>query len=176
MTLGSGYKQHLNFCVARSLNKENTYIMGLDLEIRYVLKRLEKLFGVDEMKHFENVILKTLEENFEMTEAHRNNVVQSYLRNPQSFELKLTDDDFISRLQKVPTADLDTHSFHSWRNSNHVKLNETPYPVTQDDIYNGEALAPPTGAHLGLQMLELNGFLPSITQPRRARQYAVTFI
>ena len=162
--------------MARSLNAEKPYVMGLDLEVRYVLKRLENLFGVNEMKHFENVILKTLEENFEMTEAHRHNIVQSYLRNPQSFNLTLSDEDFDTRLQHVPTADLDKHSFHSWRNSNHAKLNETPYPITQDDIYNGEALAPPTGAHIGLQMLELNGFIPSITQPRRVRQYAVTFI
>ena len=176
MTLGSKYSQHLNFCVARSLNKEKPNVMGIDLEIRYVLKRLENLFGVSEMKHFENVILKTLKENFEMTEAHRTNIVQSYLRNPHSFDLTLTNEDFDSRIRQVPTTDLDAHSFHSWRNSNHVQLNQAPYPLTLDDIYNGEALCPPTGAHLGLQMLELNGFLPPITQPRRARQFAVTFI
>jgi hypothetical protein len=175
MTLGSNYAQHLNFCVARNINKENPYVMGLDIEVRYVLKRLENLFSVNDMKHYENVIQKTLEQNFEMSDAHVKNIVHSYLKNPKSFELTLSAAEFDKRLSQVPTIDLDRHSFKCWRNANHAVLNNTPYPITQDDIFGGEALSPPTGAHIGLQMLELNGYLPAI-HGRRARTYGVTFI
>ena len=176
MTLGSNYAQHLNFCVARNINKENPYVMGLDIEVRYVLKRLENLFGVNDMKHYESVIQKTLEQNFEMSDAHVKNIIHSYLKNPKSFDLTLSAAEFDKRLSQVPTIDLDRHSFKCWRNANHTVLNNTPYPITQDDIFGGEALSPPSGAHLGLQMLELNGYLPAMVQPRRARTYGVTFI
>ena len=57
-----------------------------------------------------------------------------------------------------------------------MKLNQTPYPLTAEDILNGEALSPPSGPHLGLQMLEISGYIPSMVQPRKARRYGVTFI
>jgi hypothetical protein len=150
--------------------------MGVDLEIRYILKRLEHVFGSSEMKYYENVIRDTLKQNLDLSDVHIQTTIDSYLRNPMSFELTLSDAEFENRLKNVPTHDLDMHSFSCWRNSNHAKLNDTPYPLTAEDILNGEALSPPSGAHLGLQMLEMSGYLSSMVQPRRARKYGVTFI
>ena len=176
MTLGTSYSQHLNFCIARNLNVFKHNSMGIDLEIRYLLKRLENLFGKNEMKYYENVIRNTLKQNLDLSDVHIQTTMDSYFRNPMAFELTLSDEDFETRLKNVPTHDLDQHSFSCWRNSNHSKLNETPYPITSEDILNGESLSPPSGAHLGLQMLEISGYLPPMVQPRRARKYGVTFI
>lgn len=176
MTLGSNYSQHLNFCSARSLNMIKPHVMGVDLEIRYLLKRLENIFGPGEMKHYRDAIQHTLKENLELSDAHIQSVIDTYLRNPQSFALTLSNEEFQKRLKNVPTAELDQHSFQVWRNSNHSTLNEKPYPITHDDILNGEALSPPSSAHLGLQMMELSGLAPVIVKPRKARKFAVTFI
>jgi hypothetical protein len=177
MTLGSTYSQHLNFCVARNMNQlSKSHVMGLDLEVRYILKRLEHLFGVSDMKYYENVIHNTLKQNLELSDIHIQSTIDSYMRNPMSFELSLSDQEFDKRLGNVPTNELDQHSFKCWRNFNHVKLNENPYPITHEDILSGESLAPPSGAHLGLQMLEMYGYLPPMVRPRKARSYGVTFI
>ncbi len=176
MTLGTSYSQHLNFCIARNLNTFKHNSMGIDLEIRYLLKRLENLFGKSEMKYYENVIRNTLKQNLDLSDVHIQTTMDSYFRNPMAFELTLSDEEFETRLKNVPTHDLDQHSFSCWRNSNHIKLNEKPYPITSEDVLNGEALSPPSGAHLGLQMLEISGYLPPMVQPRRARKYGVTFI
>ncbi len=176
MTLGTSYSQHLNFCIARNLNVFKHNSMGIDLEIRYLLKRLENLFGKHEMKYYEDVIRNTLKQNLDLSDVHIQTTMDSYFRNPMAFELTLSDEEFETRLKNVPTHDLDQHSFSCWRNSNHSKLNETPYPITSEDVLNGESLSPPSGAHLGLQMLEISGYLPPMIQPRRARKYGVTFI
>jgi len=176
MTLGSPYAMHLNFCVARSINMAKKYAMGIDLEIRYIIKRLENLFGEYQMKNYENVIQKTLKENLNLSDAHANSIIHSYFRNPKSFDLTLSDAEFNSRLKNVPTHELDSFSFQTWRNSNHMKLNERAYPVTREDILNGEALAPPSSRHLGLQMFELHGYLPPLINPRVPKKYGVTFL
>jgi len=177
LTLGSTYAQHLNFCIARHLNlRRPGFLMGVDLEIRYLLKRLENLFGRAEIKHYETVLRDTLKQNLDLSDVHIQTTLDAYFRNPMAFELTLSDADFAARLKNVPTDTLDQHSFACWRNANHAQLNQTPYPVTAEDILNGEALAPPSGPHLGLQMLEISGYLPALMQPRKARKYGVTFI
>jgi hypothetical protein len=177
MTVGSGYSSYLNFCLARNMNKFKPYIMGLDLEIRYVIKRLENIFGRHQMKHYEGVIHQTLRENFNLSDIHIKSVIDSYFNHPQEFELGLSDEEFNKRLHAVDTLDLDKHSFNCWRNSNPSKLNEKPYPITREDILNGENLAPPSARHIGLQMLSLNGLLPtSIMDPKLPKNFSVTFI
>lgn len=176
MTLGGAYTQHLNFCVARNLNvTSKTNAMGVDLEIRYVLKKLENLFGFSQMKSYEEVISKTLKQNFQVSDIHIKSILDSYQRNPQSYELMLTDAEFQQRVANVPTEVLDTHSFSCWRNSNHAELNSTPYQITRDDIMNGESLCPPSARHIGLQMLQINGLMPEINNPKQSKQHAVTF-
>ena len=189
MTLGSPYSQHLNFCVARSINKhENNKhnernehnghnYMGLDLEAKYLLKRLENIFSPSEMKYYEHMIEKTLKENIpELSDAHIRDIIQTYLRNPQSFNTVLSDRDFAERLRRVPSEVLDQHSFLCWRNENHQKLNQKPYPVTRDDILNGESIVPPSAKHLGIQMLQMYGYLPMLTDVRKPNKYGVTFV
>ncbi len=176
MTLGSTFSQHLNFCIARSLNQSKQNAMGIDLEIRYLLKRLENLFGKSEMKYYENSIRNTLKENLDLSDIHIQTTIDSYFRNPMAFELTLSDQEFSERLKNVPTYDLDRHSFLCWRNSNHKELNKTPYPVTAEDILNGESLSPPSSTHLGLQMLQISGYMPVLINPKQARPFGVTFI
>lgn len=176
MTLGSPYAHHLNFCVARNLNQTKHNSMGVDLEIRYLIKRLENLFGKSEIKYYENVIRDTLKQNLDLSDVHIQTTVDSYFRNPMAFELTLSDQDFDSRLKNVPTNALDQHSFSCWRSQNHMQLNQKPYPLTAEDILNGEALAPPSGPHLGLQMLEISGYISLGGKARKARKFGVTFI
>ena len=176
MTLGSMYENHLNFCLARNMNVFKPYIMGIDLEIRYLIKRLEGIFGLEQMKYYEHVIEKTLCENLSISPAHAQSIIDTYLKNPKNYELTLSNDDFNQRLKKIDTTDLDFHSFNCWRNSNHVKLNQTPYPVSRSDILNGESLAPPSSKHIGIQMLQLHGFVPVITNIRKPQKYGTTFI
>ena len=150
--------------------------MGIDLEIRYLIKRLENLFGKTEMKYYENAIRSTLKENLDLSDVHIQTTIDSYFRNPMAFELTLSDQEFATRLKNVPTYDLDRHSFQCWRNSNHKELNQTPYPITAEDILNGESISPPTSTHLGLQMLQISGYMPVLINPKQARSFGVTFI
>ena len=176
MTLGSNYAQHLNFCVARNMNSFKPYIMGKDLEIRYLIKKLENIFGPDQMKNYEHVMEKTLCENLSLSPSYAQSIIEQYLKNPRHFELMLSDEEFAKRLKSVGTVDLDLHSFQCWRNSNHVTLNNKPYPMSRMDILNGESLAPPSSKHIGLQTLQLHGFLPVITNIRRPQKYGATFV
>lgn len=177
MTLGSSYAQHLNFCVARNINLEKQNAMGMDLEIRYLIKKLENLFGKSEMKHYGHIVKQTLKENLHLSDTHAMTVFDDYIRNPESFQLVLSDDDFSNRLSKIPIYDLDTHSFKVWRNEDHRKLNETSYPVSREDILNGEALAPPSAKHIGIQLLQMRGYLPhSKLNVRTPQHYGLTFI
>ena len=182
MTLGLGCEgattEHLNFCIARNLNSTfpNKYVMGVDLEVRYIFKRLEGLFGIDNMNAYRSAMKKSLIQNLGLTGVHADSYVNDYLRNPSGFALGLTNHDFQKRLSLVPTQDLDVHSAKVWRSTNHTELNAEPYPVSREDILKGENLAPPTSRHVGLQMLEMHGFLNPLTNPRRAKPHSVTFV
>lgn len=176
MTLGSNFSQHLNFCIARNMNRFKSNSMGVDLEIRYLIKKLENLFGPSQMPYYEKVIRKTLRENLDLSEAHIASIVDDYMRNPRSFDTMLSDQEFNKRLSQVSTNDLDLHSYKIWRNSNHVELNSKVYPITVSDIQNGESICPASSKHLGIQNLELNGYLPVMTNVRAPKQHGVTFI
>jgi hypothetical protein len=182
MTLGLGCEgatpEHLNFCIARNLNSTfpSKYVMGVDLEVRYIFKRLEDLFGIDNMNAYRSAMKKSLMQNLGLTGVHADSYVNDYLRNPSGFALGLSNRDFQKRLALVPTQDLDTHSAKVWRSTNHTELNAEPYPVSREDIMKGENLAPPTSRHVGLQMLEMHGFLDPLTNPRRAKPHSVTFV
>lgn len=176
MIIGSNYTHHIYFCVARNLNITKPYVMGIDLEVNYLIKRLEKIFGPNQMKYYEDVIKTTLQSNLNISDLYVQNIIKQYHNNPKSFELVLDEEEFMTRLSKVPIHDLDQHSFQCWRNENHEKLNQTSYPITVEDIINGESLAPPSSKHIGIQMLEMCGYVPIVLNPKTPEHYSVTFI
>ena len=176
MIIGSNYTHHIYFCVARNLNITKPYIMGIDLEVNYLIKRLEKIFGSNQMKYYEDVIKTTLQTNLNISDLYVQNIIEQYHNNSKKFELVLDEEEFMTRLSKIPIHDLDQHSFQCWRNENHEKLNQTSYPITIEDIINGESLAPPSSKHIGIQMLEMCGYVPIVFNPKTPEHYSVTFI
>ena len=180
MTLGTSAStsDKLRFCVARNMNTmyKGKYPMGVDLEIRYIFKNLEKTFGAENMHLYKDAIRETLRDNLSLSETHLESFIHDYFRNKQALKVELTTLEFQKRLSLVPTEMLDSHSSSVWRNYNHKFLNSTPYPVSRVDIENGENLAPPSSRHVGLQMLEMHGYLPPVADPRQAKSFAVTYI
>ena len=176
MTLGSAFENNLNFCLARNINQFHPYVMGIDLETKYVIKKIENVFGVEQMKHYKHIIEKSICDSLPISPTRAHQITESYFNNPKNFEPILTDEEFHNRLTKVSEHDLDGHSFNCWRNNDHTKLNEHMYPITRDDILNGESLAPPSDKHIGIQMLQIHGFIPNITDVAKVKRYGVTFI
>jgi hypothetical protein len=185
MTLGldEGMNQHMNFCLARHMNSTSPNSMGMDLEIKYITKRLEDLFGYENMRHYGSAVCETIKENLGIGDMEAQQYAKDYLdKLPQGpTKLTLTNEEFSRRMQSVPTQVLDSHSTSLWRSSNPRQLNNDPYPLTREDIRNGEMIAPPSSKHQGLQMLQIHGyldFIPSVNQSlnsRAPRPYSVTY-
>lgn len=162
LTLGlsEDMKSHMNFCLARNINTEFPlrYPMGIDLEVRYIMHRLENLFGKDRMSYHKDAIIKTLQDNLRMSEMEATEYLNDYLQRKRKLEpLTLSRGDFFSRIRNVPTQLLDTHSNKTWRLDDYQ--NQPAYPIARQDIVSGENIAPPSSRHIGLQMLNLNGYV-----------------
>ena len=157
--------------------------MGLDLEIKYITHRLEDLFGYENMRHYAVSIQETLKENLKIGDMEAKQHTQNYLDNLPTgpTKLSMTDEEFSSRIQNVPLQYLDAHSSSLWRSHDPTKLNKEPYPLTREDLVNGEMIAPPASKHQGLQMLQIHGYLecmPPVNQSLNSRSpkpYAVTY-
>lgn len=176
LTLGlpDNLKSHLNFSVARNINADFPirYPMGIDLEIRYLLHRLENLFGKDKMAFHKDAIIKALQETLRMSDIEAAEYVAEYLKKGGAGPLTLSKSEFLSRLKNVPTQLLDAHSKKTWRLDNYQ--NQPPYPISRQDIVNGESIGPPSSRHLGLQMLNLNGymdFMPSVAANLNSKSF-----
>jgi hypothetical protein len=177
MTLGSNYTPHINFCIARNLNVFQPYIMGVDLEVRYILKRLESLFGAENMNSYKPTIVQTLKNNLNLSPAYIYTELDSYFKDRNLFHLTLTNEEFQQRLHKIPISVLEKHSRQCWRNSNVEMVNKNLYPISLEDILNGESLLPPSSKHIGLQILAMCGCIPtSVFNPKKYDSHAVTFI
>lgn len=180
MTLGLDpiKTSHLNFCIARDINTSfpGKYLMGFDLEINYIFKRLESIYGKPNMHLYKTVIKSTLGKELNTTEVRIDSYIHDYFRNPEAFSTTLTHNNFKKRIENVPVEYLDEHSSQVWRNYNHDELNKTPYPISMDDIMNGKNISAPTSRHVGLQLLELNGFIPPKFNSKKPKSFAVTFI
>lgn len=180
MTLGcdENVVGNLRFCIARNINMSfpNKYPMGVDLEVRYIFRRLENMFGAKNMHLYKDSMQNSIQDNLSISDIHNDSFIQQYFRNPKSFATTLSEVEFFKRLHLVPTEMVDKHSSRCWRGYNHTELNKTPYPVSLEDIGNGENLAPPSSRHIGIQMLEIHGYLPPVTNPRHAKSFSVTYI
>lgn len=177
MTLGSNYTQHINFCIARNINLFQPYVMGVDLEVRYILKRLESLFGVENMNSYKPTITETLKKNLNLSPAYIYTELDSYFKDRNLFHLTLTNEEFQQRLHKVQLSILEKHSRQCWRNSNVEMVNKKLYPISLEDILNGESLLPPSSKHIGLQILAMCGCIPaSVFNPKKYDSHGVTFI
>lgn len=157
--IGSSFTSQLRFCIARELNLKSSNAMGVDLEVKYIMKRLESLFGQQSMQHYESIIKKTLKENLGLSDSYIQITLDEYYKSPSHFNMSLSEDEFVHRLKNVPTEILDSVSQQSWRNSNYGQLNSTPYKILANDIRHGEAMNPPSTHHIGNQMFYLNGFI-----------------
>jgi hypothetical protein len=167
MTLGNMFSEHLRFCVARSINvhRIGTYCMGKDLEVEYLLVKLQHTFGWD-LVPYATIIQKTLVDNLQLSTAQVAQVVENLPTNEASVALVLSAEEFRHRLSRAirdhPDI-IDSHSLSLWRSSAPPFTSVTPenvYPVTVTDIWQGEALAPPAPRHLGLQVFQMYRMLP----------------
>jgi hypothetical protein len=129
------------------------------------------------MASYSGFIRNTLQKNLPSLSVMRlNNIVDTYVRNPEHFQVELTDDTFFELLKKVPLDVLDKHSLQCWRNPNPVELNKRPYPVRREDILNGDALCPPSSKHIGIQLLQMAGYLPMLVDVKVPKHFSVTFV
>ncbi len=144
--LSSGWDDYLTFSVARDINRyaaarNGSSPMGKDIEmIGYVHslppEEKDKLF-VD--------IRNYSSEKKEMREA--------LTKLPS-----MTTMDFYVRLKNVSEDVLDGHSGSIWRGT--IGIIETSnLDISVEDLEMGKPMAPACGFHLGLRMLEINGFI-----------------
>ena len=170
---------HFHFCLARSINMGSEYNpMGVDLEIWYVIHRLEKTFHPHPLSQYVDTVQTTLQDELHISETEAREYLQHYQPHKP---LILPLSEFMKRLTHVPNTILDQHSLQTWRLVDPSSANQKPYPITPQDLLDGEAIAPPASRHIGIQVWKLKGmleFLPKINafiNPKTPREYAVTY-
>ncbi len=137
-------------CYARnSKNKQQTSPMGEDIEM---------------IAHAHN------------DERDFKSITQEEVESAQSKIPTMTTEDFYFRLKKVAEPILDGHSEEIWRGTKGILSSDT-FVISLTDLESGKPMAPACGFHLGLKMLEKNGFVDSqdaCALSKRNREYKNT--
>lgn len=108
---------------------------------------------------------QALMEKLEWTEDE----ADEFLKSREHIDTKLDLMEFYRRLKKVPDHILDKHSKLIWRGTNGTITGREKITLTRKDMQHGMPFAPSTGFHLGMRMLEVNGFIeksPDMDTPR----------
>jgi hypothetical protein len=83
--------------------------------------------------------------------------IEDFLSTPHEPKLDLKE--FYRRLKNVPVEILDVHSKLVWRGTAGTISGNNKIILKRSDMYLGNPFAPATGFHLGMRMLEVNGFI-----------------
>lgn len=182
MTLGLSKEQResLNFGIARGINSLNKIQsnMGIDLEVKHVLRNFETLYGKENMGLYKTSLLNQFKENMRVAEQDGIEYLDKYFKGALNSNQTLSEAEFFQRLSKIPTTVLDQHSSQTWRKPT---VSDDLHVISINDITNGETFVVPSSRHLGLQMLAFYGYLdcfPGVCdniEPKKVKKSNITF-
>lgn len=148
------WDEYLIFAVAHDINQHGNNAnppMGLDIElISYVhsFKEDEKDCIMLAKNYCKNITTNSV-------------VTAENMREYLSQNPKMTMQDFCIRLKNVSKKILEEHSANIWRGTKGTLCSED-FVISLSDLESGQCKIPACGFHLGLKMLEENGYMDPI--------------
>lgn len=155
LNLNSDDAQHLNFCVARSLNAFKPYVMGIDLEVNFLAKQTGRGERSD-VTPLDNIT--AIDRISRCLRISRGEAERLMTKQTRGESTKLSMNDFLSRLSEVHVDILDEHSKQTWRL---IDKQKARYVLSLDKLRSGWQLNPPTSRHLGMVIIQIFGIYAS---------------
>jgi hypothetical protein len=156
--------EHLLFCMARYINGLSplTLPMGADLEHLYILHRCEHDVGTRHTSSFHDCTLAKYAKVMPSNQDAPREVsllIRDFVAQPNKYEMILDPQQFMERLQLVPTPILSRFAQCAWRHPDgpdakksplhvHCRGRNNPLVIRESHIMQGEALIIPIGVHM----------------------------
>ena len=153
-------KKHLYFMLGRHLNDRlDGNPMGIDLDVLYYANKF--LRGIDGNSAVSSVTINRLvsdiSQYLDVPSRTVAKLVRRFVLPTQRPLLALSKQDFFARLDRLPTESLNKHSQDVWRGSGAQSV--PAYEFEPAHLTYGLSMAPPTGQHLGVKILQLHGYV-----------------